>query len=323
MTWVFFFWILRPFRTGPVLPPPPLRPRAQSEPASPSHHEVIPRSVSATIRQPRFARRRPREISIFKDTDDNTRRAIRRDYSLLARAHPSRSQARGLRWLLSRRVKNASRLHITDINAAQTVGALQHVPEDLKPTAATSTLYLLLAAEEVPNGATRFKFAPPLRHSGHQQALWDALRDGTLQCIHSGTDAVAAELKCSESGDFARAAPGTCAKVAADALPALWARALSEGFSLMDVAKWLSSNTAAALGLSQYGTIAIGKCASFCVFDAEAASSASSDALKGVPTLGRVEATFVRGRVAYRRGGVGSVAGRLVDVDGADEVPSW
>ena len=55
----------------------------------------------------------------------------------------------------------------------------------------------------------------------------------------------------------------------------------------------------------------------------EAASAASSDALKGVPTLGRVEATFVRGRVAYRRGGVGSVAGRLVDVDGADEVPSW
>jgi len=98
---------------------------------------------------------------------------------------------------------------------------------------------------------------------------------------------------------------------------------LSEGFDLTDVAKWLSSNTAAALGLSQYGTIAIGKCASFCVFDAEAASSASSDALKGVPTLGRVEATFVRGRVAYRRGGVGSVAGRLVDVDGADEVPSW
>ena len=45
--------------------------------------------------------------------------------------------------------------------------------------------------------------------------------------------------------------------------------------------------------------------------------------MKSVPTLGRVEATFVRGRVAYRRGGVGSVVGRLVDVDGADEVPSW
>ena len=52
-------------------------------------------------------------------------------------------------------------------------------------------------------------------------------------------------------------------------------------------------------------------------------SSASADAWKGVPTLRRVEATFVRGRVADRRGGVGSVAGRLVDVDGADEVPSW
>ena len=39
--------------------------------------------------------------------------------------------------------------------------------------------------------------------------------------------------------------------------------------------------------------------------------------------LSQKEMREVRGRVAYRRGGVGSVVGRLVDVDGADEVPSW
>ena len=312
--------------TCPILPPPRRRPRASSEPTSPVRTGLgISRSVTTGTldeqREPRFARRRPREISIFKDCDDNTRRAIRRDYSLLARAHPSRLQARGLRWLLQRRVKGA-RLHITDVAAAQTIVALKHA--DARPTSATNVLYLLLAAEEVPNGATRFKFAPPLRHSGHQQVLWDALRDGTLDCVHSGTDAVASELKCADVGDFARAAPGTCARVGADALSVLWARARREGFGLEDLVLWLATNPARALGLSRYGSIAVGKAASFCVFDAEADGVAKSEALKALPALGRVEATFVRGRVAYRRGGGGVVApGRVVDVDGAGEAPSW
>ena len=39
-------------------------------------------------------------------------------------------------------------------------------------------------------GATRYKVSPPLRHTGHQQALWAALKDGAIDAVHSGYDAV-------------------------------------------------------------------------------------------------------------------------------------
>ena len=213
-----------------MLPPPPPRARA---PSPSRRHLPIMRlflgpSRRATSRQPRLPWHGQRNLDL-----QGYRRQYQKSYSegdcpLLARAHPSRSQARGLRWLLSRRVKNASRLHITDINMTQTVPCSTCAGRSSNLQVPRRRCTRLASGR----GSKRCDSAlsSPLlsRHSGHQTALWDALRDGTLQCIHSGTDAVAAELKCSESGDFREAAPGHVCKVAAD-VTRVWARALSEG----------------------------------------------------------------------------------------------
>jgi len=45
-------------------------------------------------------------------------------------------------------------------------------------TVETCAHYLSFAAEDVPEGATQYKCAPPLRHSKHRDLLWKALMVG-------------------------------------------------------------------------------------------------------------------------------------------------
>ena len=273
---------------------------------------------------PRLSSLRPGPVAIFKDADALTRRAIRRDYSLLTRAHPSEAQARGLRWVLA--CGSDERLHVTSVNADQTVRTLRAAraragrgggdddDDDARakaPTAGTTGLHLLLAAEDVRAGATIYKVRPPIRHRGHGKALWEALRAGVVDAVHSGYDAVDPHLKCAVRGDFARASPGTCAFANADVLPALWARLVADGSpNLGDVANWLARNPAKALGLATKGAIAVGKDADLLLFD-EHAPHAPPDAddrrgCRGIydalPKRGLVKAVFVRGQAAYLRG---------------------
>ena len=42
-------------------------------------------------------------------------------------------------------------------------------------TAETCPHYLTFAAEEIADGATEFKCAPPIRDAAHRDALWDGL----------------------------------------------------------------------------------------------------------------------------------------------------
>jgi len=41
----------------------------------------------------------------------------------------------------------------------------------------------MIAAEEIPDGATEFKCCPPIRERENCEQLWGALGDGTLDMI--------------------------------------------------------------------------------------------------------------------------------------------
>ena len=47
-------------------------------------------------------------------------------------------------------------------------------------TAETCPHYLVFAAEEVPDGATEYKCAPPIREAANRDALWAALAEGDI-----------------------------------------------------------------------------------------------------------------------------------------------
>jgi len=54
-------------------------------------------------------------------------------------------------------------------------------------TVETCPHYLVLAAGEVPDGATEVKCCPPVREAANRDALWAGLADGTIDCVTDPT----------------------------------------------------------------------------------------------------------------------------------------
>ncbi|MFD4247439.1 allantoinase AllB [Streptomyces sp. NPDC058525] len=149
-------------------------------------------------------------------------------------------------------------LHLSSSDALPLIAAAK--AEGVRITVESCPHFLTLTAEEVPDGATEFKCCPPIREAANQDLLWDALADGTIDCIVSDHSPSTADLK---TGDFATAWGGISSLQLG--LPAIWTEARSRGRSLEDVVRWMSSAPAALAGLTQKGAIEVGRDADFAV----------------------------------------------------------
>ncbi|MGP3689259.1 allantoinase AllB [Streptomyces sp. IBSNAI002] len=149
-------------------------------------------------------------------------------------------------------------LHLSSSDALPLIAAAK--AEGVRITVESCPHFLTLTAEEVPDGATEFKCCPPIREAVNQDLLWDALADGTIDCIVSDHSPSTADLK---TGDFATAWGGISSLQLG--LPAIWTEARRRGRSLEDVVRWMSTAPAALAGLAQKGAIEVGRDADFAV----------------------------------------------------------
>ncbi|MEU9253398.1 allantoinase AllB [Streptomyces sp. NPDC048270] len=149
-------------------------------------------------------------------------------------------------------------LHLSSSDALPLIAAAK--AEGVRITVESCPHFLTLTAEEVPDGATEFKCCPPIREAANQDLLWDALADGTIDCIVSDHSPSTADLK---TGDFATAWGGISSLQLG--LPAIWTEARRRGHSLEDVVRWMSAAPAALAGLTQKGAIEAGRDADFAV----------------------------------------------------------
>ncbi|WTS92687.1 allantoinase AllB [Streptomyces sp. NBC_00096] len=149
-------------------------------------------------------------------------------------------------------------LHLSSSDALPLIAAAK--AEGVQITVESCPHFLTLTAEEVPDGATEFKCCPPIRESANQDLLWDALADGTIDCIVSDHSPSTADLK---TGDFATAWGGISSLQLG--LPAIWTEAKKRGRTLEDVVRWMSAAPAALAGLAQKGAIEVGRDADFAV----------------------------------------------------------
>ena len=62
---------------------------------------------------------------------------------------------------------------------------LTRAPLDAPITVETCPHYLTFAADEIPDGATAFKCAPPIRERENRESLWAALAGGSIQMVAS------------------------------------------------------------------------------------------------------------------------------------------
>jgi allantoinase len=184
--------------------------------------------------------------------------------------------------------------------------------EGLPLSAETCPHYLHFAAEDIPDGATPFKCAPPIRERANREALWRALAEGVLELVASDHSPCSPQLKAIEAGDFVRAWGGVAGLQLA--LPVVWTEAARRGHTLVEVVRWMSAAPAKLAGLAgKKGTIAAGADADLLVFDDDETQVVRPETIHhrhrvtpytGETLRGTVHATFLRGEVIAERGRV-------------------
>ena len=228
---------------------------------------------------------------------------------LASRPRAAEDEAIALLLRLARR--HDAHVHVVHLCCADAIEPLRRArAEGVRVTVETCPHYLTFAAEEVPDGATDHKCAPPLRQRANREALWSALAEGVIDLVATDHSPCPPELKRREEGDFLRAWGGIASLELG--LAATWTGARARGIGIPRLAGWMAAAPAALAGLSdRKGRIAPGLDADLVVWDPEATFRVDPARLHQrhpvTPYAGRelhgvVEATFLRGRRVFARG---------------------
>src|ERR1700740_2027818 len=102
-------------------------------------------------------------------------------YSTYLQSRPEEAELAAIRLLLTLCREYKFRLHIVHLSASEALPMLPAARSGGLPVSVeTCPHYLHLTAETIPEGATLFKCAPPIRSRENREKLWQGLRDGTI-----------------------------------------------------------------------------------------------------------------------------------------------
>ncbi|MEU9921580.1 allantoinase AllB [Streptomyces griseoluteus] len=234
---------------------------------------------------------------------------------LASRPHAAETDAIAHLLVLARKLR--ARVHVLHLSSAAALPLIAAArAEGVRVTVETCPHYLTLSAEEVPDGASEFKCCPPIREAANRDLLWQALADGTIDCVVTDHSPSTADLK---TPDFATAWGGISGLQLS--LPAIWTEARERGHQLTDVVRWMSARTAALAGLDHKGAIAPGRDADFAVLAPEDTFTVDPARLQhrnpvtayaGKTLHGVVKSTWLRGQRVYSEGKFTEPKGRLL-----------
>lgn len=244
--------------------------------------------------------------------------AERRGTSVSGKSHrawlesrPRAAENEAIEMLLRLGAEYDAYVHIVHLSSSDAISQIQGAKAArAKVSVESCPHYLTFASEEIPDGATQFKCAPPLRERENRECLWSALSDGTIDMVATDHSPCPPEMKRQETGDFFAAWGGIASLQLS--LPAVWTEARARGFSITHIAKWLCQGPARLAGLAKKkGAIAVGQDADLVIWNPDAAFRVDPAQLQhrhkltpyaGRELLGIVEATFLRGRKVFERG---------------------
>lgn len=234
-----------------------------------------------------------------------------RSYASYLASRPKQWENEAIQLVADLSRQTGCRVHIVHLSSAEALPIIAKTRRQGAPlTVETCPHYLTLAAEDIPDGRTEFKCAPPIREAANREALWRAFPEGLLDFVVSDHSPCVPELKRLQEGDFLAAWGGIAGLQFT--LPVLWTEASRRGFALSDVALWLSANPARFAGLGRTkGRLAPGGDADLIVWDPEAEFSLEPAMIEhkhkltpyaGRKLKGRVRMTFLRGKQIFNDG---------------------
>jgi allantoinase len=232
-------------------------------------------------------------------------------YLTYLRSRPASAEDQAIAMLIGlARARRGARVHVVHCassSALELLGAARQ--EGVAIGAETCPHYLHFAAEEVPDRATEYKCAPPIREAENREALWGGVAGGVIDMVVSDHSPCTPELKRREVGDF-MAAWGGIASLQLT-LPVMWTELRRRGHGVERLVGWMCSGPAELVRLERKATIARGFDADLAIWDPDARFQVDGAALQhrspltpyhGETLYGVVDTTIVGGEIVYQNG---------------------
>lgn len=234
-----------------------------------------------------------------------------RRYADYLATRPDAAEVAAVERMVGLAARHGTAIHIVHVSSPQSIDVLESArASGIRVTAETCPHYLTFAAEEIEDGATELKCAPPIRDGRSREDLWRALDRGALDMVASDHSPCPPEMKRRDTGDF-NAAWGGISSLQLG-LSITWTGARERGIPLDRLSEWMAAAPARLAGVAEEkGRIAPGYAADLTVWDPDAAFIVSEEMLhhrhKLTPYLGRtlhgvVHATIVSGATAFSNG---------------------
>ena len=231
-----------------------------------------------------------------------------RAYSDYLASRPRRFENEAIRMMVELCRQTGCRVHIVHLSSSDALEDVRRAREEGLPfSAETCPHYLTFASEQIAEGATDFKCAPPIREAENRERLWQGLKDGDLSMVVSDHSPCTPSLKRPDSGDFQKAWGGISSLQLS--LPSVWSGAKAREIPLERLGSWMAFEPATLVGLSgKKGALAPGYDADFVVFNPEATFQVDPAALRHRHPVtpyayrqltGKVERTYLRGECIF------------------------
>jgi allantoinase len=234
-----------------------------------------------------------------------------RKYSTFLASRPDSAEVDAIALLIRLAEEFQTPVHIVHLSSALALPLLAAARQrGVSVTVETCAQYLWFAAEDIPDGATEFKCAPPIRDAANREKLWKALKDGQIDMVTTDHSPCPPEMKHRETGRWDQAWGGISSLGLA--LPVMWTAMQQRGLNIDRIGEWMAAAPARLAGLAgRKGAIAPGADADFAVFDPEAAWTVTPGDLHfrhklspylGAKLRGRVVETWLRGERIFCAG---------------------
>ena len=239
------------------------------------------------------------------------RRADPRSYATWLDSRPAAAEQAAIDLIIELAAATSARVHIVHLASADALASIGGARSGGLPlTIETCPHYLTFAAEDVADGDTALKCAPPIREGEHRERLWRALADGHIDLIATDHSPAPAALKHVDDGNFLEAWGGIASLQIS--LPIVWSGALSRRMPIHRLAGWMSAAPARLAGLDRRkGAIAAGYDADLVIFDPDREMIVDASRLyhrhaltpyDGARLNGVVMATMLRGEIVFEHG---------------------
>jgi allantoinase len=234
-----------------------------------------------------------------------------RKYSTWLASRPPASEHAAIELLIALARQSGAHIHIVHLASADALPMLDDAKAaGLPMTVETCPHYLTFVAEEIRDGDTARKCAPPIRERRHREELWQALLQGRIDLVATDHSPAPPAMKALAEGDFVHAWGGIASLQLA--LAAVWTAGRRRGLTLETIARVMAAAPAALAGLGRVkGAIAVDHDADLAIWDPDAEYTVDPRQLHHRHALtpyadmrlaGRVHATLLRGETIWRDG---------------------